>query len=178
MERASVETMRPRSPRRASMFGSTILEVAIGLSLMFLMLSLVASAIREGIEGVIKARAVNLERGIRTLLDDPEGAGLTRTFYEHPLISSLYQDSYQPAVDRFFGRTLPTYIPSASFATVLIDLVWRGASAGPYAALQTASAPSAAQLRATAHRIPSAFVRQAFLSALDGADGDMTRLRQ
>ena len=160
------------------MFGSTILEVAIGLALMFLMLSLVASAVREGIEGVIKARAVNLERGIRTVFDDPKGVGLARLFYEHPLISSLYHDDFAPAAKRFFGRNLPTYIPSRTFSSVLIDLVTRGPSAGPYAALQTGSVPSVAQLRANVHRIPSAHVQRAFLSAIDGADGDLNRVRE
>jgi hypothetical protein len=159
-------------------FGSTILEVAIGLALMFLMLSLVASAVREGIEGVIKARAVNLERGIRTVLDDPTGTGLARLFYEHPLISSLYHDNFPPAAQRFLGRNLPTYIPSRSFSTVLIDVVTRGPHAGPYAALQDAPVPSVAQLRANVRRIPSPFVQRAFLAAIDGAGSDLNRVRE
>jgi hypothetical protein len=164
--------------RTRTVFGSTILEVAIGLVLMFLLLSLVASAVREGIEGIIKARAVNLERGIRTVLDDPKGIGLARLFYEHPLISSLYHDTFPPAVQRFLGRNLPTYIPSRSFSTVLIDLATRGPNAGPYAALQDAPVPSVAQLRANVRRIPSPFVQRAFLSAIDGAGNDLNRVRE
>ena len=36
------------------MFGSEILDVAVGLILVYLLLSLVASAIREGIESIVK----------------------------------------------------------------------------------------------------------------------------
>jgi hypothetical protein len=159
------------------MFGSSILEVAVGLALIFLTMSLVATAVREGIEGVIKARAVNLERGIRSLLDDKDGTGLARIFYEHPLIFSLYQDSYAPSNRRFFGRKLPTYIPASSFSSVLIDLAWRGPAVGPYAMMQTASVPTVAELRANAHRIPSPYVQHAFLTAIDSAGGDLNRVR-
>jgi hypothetical protein len=159
-------------------FGSTILEVAVGLALMFLMLSLVTSAVREGIEGVIKARAVNLEDGIRALLDDKDGTGLARLFYEHPLISSLYKGSYAPIAKRFFGRKLPTYIPARHFASVVIELARRGPDVGPYAVLQNASVSSVAELRATVHRIPSPFVQRALLSAIDEAEGDLGRVRE
>ena len=38
------------------MFGSEILDVAIGVALVFLMMSFLATAIREAFESVIKAR--------------------------------------------------------------------------------------------------------------------------
>ena len=72
------------------MFGSEILDVAVGLILVYLLLSLVASAMREGIESIVKSRAVHLERGIRAMLDDPDGSGLATQFYRHPLIYSLF----------------------------------------------------------------------------------------
>ena len=61
------------------MFGSEILDVAIGVALVFLMMSFLATAIREAIESVVKARAVYLERGIRQLLDDIEGTTSIRS---------------------------------------------------------------------------------------------------
>jgi len=161
------------------MFGSTILEVAIGLSLLFLMMSLVASAVREGIEGVIKARAVNLERGIRALLDDEKDGRLTKILYEHPLINSLYVGNYKSDIDRFFGRNLPTYIPASNFAAALLDLVWRGVDvSSPYAAEQTGSVPSIADLQSSIHRIQSPQIRRALQSAIDRAEGDLGRVRQ
>ena len=74
------------------MFGSEILEVAIGLIFVFLHVSVMCSAIREGIESWLKTRAAYLERGIRELLHDvaAEPGGLARAFYAHPLIHSLH----------------------------------------------------------------------------------------
>ena len=60
------------------MFGSEILDVAIGVIFVFLLVSLIASAIREGLEGWLKTRATHLEAGIRELLHDPKGTGLTK----------------------------------------------------------------------------------------------------
>ena len=56
------------------MFGSEILEVAVGLALLFLIVSLICTAAREGLEAIMRTRAMDLERGIRELLDDPDGS--------------------------------------------------------------------------------------------------------
>ena len=119
------------------MFGSEILDVAIGVALVFLMMSFLATAIREAFESVIKARAVHLERGIRELLADPGGTGISRAFYEHPLIFSLFKGEYHPAPRRFFGGALPSYVPARNFADALIDLAIRGPVKNEYAILQT-----------------------------------------
>jgi hypothetical protein len=157
------------------MFGSRILDVAIGLALVYLLLSLVASAIREAFEGFVRSRAVELERGIRGLLGDMSGEGLARAFYEHPLISGLYQGPYWPAARRFFGRNLPTYIPAESFAVALLDMVVRGPTVAPYAAQQSTPILSVAGLRAGVVLLPSPPVQRAVLSAIDRAQGDLER---
>src|SRR5262245_36278910 len=113
------------------MLGLEVLEVAIGLGFLYLLLSLMASAIREGVESVLKTRAVHLERGIRALLDDSDGQGLARHFYEHPLISALYLGRFAPDAKRRTGGALPTYIPARSFAVALMDLVVHGPAVGP-----------------------------------------------
>jgi hypothetical protein len=43
------------------MFGSDMLEVGIGLGLLFLLMSLICTAVREAIEGILKSRAKDLE---------------------------------------------------------------------------------------------------------------------
>ena len=160
------------------MFGSEILDVAIGLVLIFLMLSLIASAIREAVEGFVKSRAVELERGIRCLLDDPKGQGMAKSLYEHPLVCSLYPGEYQVIEDRFRGRTLPTYIPARNFAVALLDMATRGTNVGDvYAAQQTDPVISIPALRASAQRIPSPFVQRALLSAIDSAHGNVARVQ-
>ncbi len=57
------------------MFGSDVLDVAIGVTLLFLFVSLICSAIQEAIEAVLKWRAMDLERGIRELLQDQGSTG-------------------------------------------------------------------------------------------------------
>src|SRR3954464_6400533 len=76
------------------MFGSNVLEIALGLGVLFLLLSLMATAIREAIESVLKTRAVYLERGIREMLGDRDGIGIAKQLYEHPLISSLFRGDF------------------------------------------------------------------------------------
>lgn len=57
------------------MFGSEILDVAIGLFFVFAVLSLVCSALREMLEAWFKTRAVFLEDGIRELLGEATKQG-------------------------------------------------------------------------------------------------------
>ena len=59
------------------MLGSVVLDVAVGLVSVYLLLSLICSAIRESIEARLKTRAVHLEAGIREMLGDPDGSGAT-----------------------------------------------------------------------------------------------------
>lgn len=67
------------------MFGSTILDVAIGLIFSFLAISLFTSATVEAINSLLQLRAVNLKSGIMALVNDPGFAGLAKGLYEHPL---------------------------------------------------------------------------------------------
>src|SRR5580692_7422161 len=105
------------------MFGSTMLEVAIGLVFIYLLLSLVCSAAKEGLEAFMKKRAIDLERGIRELLDDPEGTRLVKKLYEHPLIDGLFRGNFDSEKGGRFWSRLPSYIPAPNFAVALIDVV-------------------------------------------------------
>ena len=57
------------------MFNSIILDTAIGIIFIYLLLSLMCSAIAEGIEAFMRNRATDLERGIRELITDQETVG-------------------------------------------------------------------------------------------------------
>lgn len=104
------------------MFGSEILDVAIGLILMFLLVSLVCSSIKEALETVLNQRSRDLERGLREMLGDLKRQHIVPALYRHPLIDGLYKGHYRP------GRTrnLPSYIPSRNFALALLDLIAQG----------------------------------------------------
>jgi hypothetical protein len=92
------------------MLGSEILDVAVGLGLVYLLLSIVCTALNELIAQALGWRAKTLQRGIASMLRDPR---LTERFYAHPLIRSMAK-----------GRNgKPSYIPSGSFALVLTELL-------------------------------------------------------
>ncbi|WP_293904747.1 hypothetical protein [Phenylobacterium sp.] len=105
------------------MFGSQILEVGVGLVLVFLIFSVMLTSAQELIENRLKTRAVEFERGIRQLLHDTEGRGLVKEFYHHPLIYPMFRDAFpDPDLKHSQRRNLPSYMPAASFALAVLDL--------------------------------------------------------
>ncbi|HEU4562146.1 MAG TPA: hypothetical protein VFS20_30235 [Longimicrobium sp.] len=175
------------------MFGSVILDVAIGLILVYLLMSLLCSTIREGLEGWLKTRSVHLERGIRELLHDPSGTTLASDVYNHPLVQSLYKGEYDPSQIRTRKKQdgtveyqsvparghLPSYIPSANFALALLDVVARGPStADPGTADSDAPVLNLAGIRARIGQIQNPPVQRALLAAIDTANGDLTRAQK
>src|SRR5262245_56250051 len=99
------------------MFGSAILDIAIGLVFVYLLLSLMSSAVAEGIEAFLKKRGADLYRGLRELLGDSDGTGLVKQLYDHPLLAGQFKGTYQPGVT----KNLPSYIQSRVFALTLLD---------------------------------------------------------
>ena len=103
------------------MFGSEILEVAIGLVLVYLVLALICSVLSEWIARVFAMRASTLEAGIRNLLEDPGGTRLAMKIYSHPLMKALYKKGWVHK-----GR--PSHIPARTFALALFDTVMEAGS--------------------------------------------------
>jgi hypothetical protein len=163
------------------MFGSEILEVAIGVMFVFLLVSLICTAIREGMESFLKTRAAFLEHGIREMLHDRAAVGIARMFYTHPLINGLYADNYTPrrASSRpaplARGGSLPTYIPTRNFALALMDIAARGPASAPGSSDGTAPILSLANVRANVVNIENAPVQRILLTAIDTAQGDMDK---
>jgi hypothetical protein len=100
------------------MFGSNILDIAIGLVFLFLLLSLICSAANELIEGMLKQRAKDLEKGITELLGDDSTKSFVRKIYDHGLVNALFRGNYATAPK----SKLPSYIPSRNFALALISI--------------------------------------------------------
>ena len=90
------------------MLDHPIVDVALGLILLYSTLSLVASVVKEWISSVFGLRAKNLEKGIQTLIGKAHAARL----YGHPLVSTLAKE-----------KKLPSYIGSGTFASVVVDLL-------------------------------------------------------
>jgi len=101
------------------MLGLDMLDVAIGVVFLFLLVSLIASAIAEYIESLLKKRASDLEKGILEMLKGD--TTLLQQFYEHPVIASLYEGGNHK--DAKTAGKLPSYIPARSFALAMMDLV-------------------------------------------------------
>jgi hypothetical protein len=164
------------------MFGSQILEVAIGVIFVFILVSVICTAVREVLETFLKTRAAFLEEGIRDLLHDRDEGGLTEALYEHPLIHNLFTGEYQrPVAKRPYawlsrGGDLPSYIPARNFALALMDIAVRGRTTDAVSA-SGASELTAESLRANIGRIGNPAVQRALLTALDEARGNLERTR-
>ena len=78
------------------MFGSSILEVVIGVIFIYLLLSLISSAINEFISSLVNKRGENLFEGIKNLLNDPNFTGLAQKLYHHGLVDGISQASKDP----------------------------------------------------------------------------------
>lgn len=89
---------------------SNIIDIAIGISFVFVVLSIIASAVTEAIATVLSLRAVTLRQAIERLLKDRT---MTERLYKHPLIDSLTKDDDSD----------PAYIPSELFARALVDVI-------------------------------------------------------
>jgi hypothetical protein len=178
-----------------------ILDIAVGLIFVFLIMSLLATAVREAVEQRLKSRAVHLHRGIRELLNDRDGNGLTKQLYEHPMVYSLFAGKYeaitsgegQPSFGAK-GGDMPSYIPARNFAAALIDLAGRGftapssdGSAAGAAAAITAAAANDERFRApltldavrkSLGNIQDLRVQRVLLNAIDSANGDLTKAQE
>lgn len=173
------------------------------MAFLFLLMSLICTGVKEWIEGIFKWRAMDLERALRTLLDDKEGKVMAELF-AHPMISSLFQGVYEPKklkdswltpgsgaqhIQLRSRRNLPSYIPAAHFAKAFLDFVARGKvdkenqsqtqTLGP---LETSTPDSrdwvmtVDSLRQRAMALESVYLRRAVLTAIDHSGGDLQQL--
>jgi len=113
------------------MFGSMVLEVAIGLIFVYLLLSLIVTAVTELISGWRKWRSRNLWEGVRNLLDSGPAEGWAAKLYDHPLIQGLTREGTDAS-----GKTQakgPSYIPSRTFAVALLETLKGSDPAGQLA---------------------------------------------
>jgi hypothetical protein len=104
------------------MFGSVVLEIAVGLTFVYLLLSIVCSAIGEFLSGILSVRAKMLHTWLEENLAD---STLTSRLYAHKLFLGLADTS------GLFGgrRRLPSYVPARVFALALFDVLRLPASA-------------------------------------------------
>lgn len=94
------------------MFNSSILDIAIGMVLLFVLISLLCSTINEMVAQFLRMRAKNLEVGLSNLLQSGKGNKLVSDLYGHPLINGLSKTGQKPS-----------YIPPKNFTLALLDVM-------------------------------------------------------
>lgn len=104
------------------MLGSTVLEVAIGLTFCYGTVALIVSTLQEALAAAFRLRANTLLAGVKSMLNDPRFDGLARAVYLHPLVNP-HVDGPQP--NERDMRTRPSYIEPAHFAIALVDSLWK-----------------------------------------------------
>ena len=93
-----------------------IIETAIGLVFVYLLLSMVCSALQEWIATLFKLRAKTLFKGITEMLCDD--ANLRDEIYRHPLVNGLSRKS---RLDKLLRRTArPSYITPQTFSKTFL----------------------------------------------------------
>jgi hypothetical protein len=145
------------------LLGSTVIEVAFGMLFIYLLLSLLCSAIGEYIEAKYNNRAKYLRKGIELLLNDSNGQGadLAQQLYDHGLVRPLYRDR----------NKLPSYIPSRTFALALWNMATAAEAGGGVS-------NDLKKIRQTVSQLPNQELRAALLTLIDEAHGDLDRARK
>lgn len=107
-----------------------LLNVLIGLTLVYVIFSTIASAFFDAAESLVKQRGKLLARGIKEILRQLAPPGQLDTdlakLYQQPLISSLFEGPYVPG-----SRKLPSYIPPERFARAVLMLSEDAAGLAP-----------------------------------------------
>jgi hypothetical protein len=99
------------------MLNNPMIDVFIGLMLLYLLLSIIVTVAQEVISSYLKLRSRNLQKAIVELI----GKHHLKEFYEHPMIAPLYRGGVDDQ-----GRPLgggPSYIPKRNFAMAVMDLI-------------------------------------------------------
>jgi hypothetical protein len=106
------------------MFGSTVLEIGIGLIFVYLVLGLLCTSINEYISQALNLRAENLYESIHGLFNGPDGHRLAEDIFDHPMICSLSKESLRlgkGGLDTITKK--PSYIPASAFSLAVSELL-------------------------------------------------------
>ncbi|MES2041204.1 MAG: hypothetical protein V4495_25580 [Pseudomonadota bacterium] len=138
------------------MFGSQVLETAIGIALFFLAVSLFVTALQEFIATALKLRANTLASGINELLEQKKNLD--------PVIQAIMN---HPRVSPLDGKL--SYICSTSFAAATIHVL---------GGIGDASADQFKQLEIAISNLPAGNLKSVLQLAASRAQGDVTKVEQ
>lgn len=104
------------------MFGSTVLEVAIGMTFCYAWVALFVSTIQEAIASMLRLRARTLLVGIKSMLNDPAFNQFALSVYRHALVNPR-EDGLE--VNEASLAHKPSYIEPRHFAIAVTDTLMR-----------------------------------------------------
>ncbi len=90
----------------SGLFGSHVLEAALGLASVYLLLAMFCSTVNDWIAALLAVRSDMLRKGILQLLGNA-----AQQFYGHPMIQAMMHDGVHPE-----------YVAAGAFAKVVMDL--------------------------------------------------------
>ncbi len=145
-----------------------LLSLAIGVSFVYLLVSLVVSALNELVLSALDQRAKFLKEGLSQLLGNHEPT--TVRFLEHGLIDAFSRSK----------NGAPSYIPSNAFVTVLLDLIVPARPNGSEPTSVRAAADIAkalAETAGTAITQTNPKLAESLRALFDDAQGDLQMFR-
>lgn len=138
------------------LFGSTVLEAAVGMASVYLILAAFCSGVNEWIAHALDARAANLQKAFSAMFGDQsldEALNFVTAFCRHPVIRG------------FSGTEHFSYLPPRAFSAAVIDL----------ATSQVEGSVIFGDLETGIAKLPPGPVRQTLLALIQDAGGDFTR---
>jgi hypothetical protein len=135
------------------MGSNAVLDIAIGLVLMYLVLSLIGTVVNEFIATLNKTRASTLKTAIPRILDNPT---LLADFYNHGLIDSTNKAAAGGHASYFSGQTFAMAVLGSLDATKPI--------------------PGFADVKSAIENMPDCNIRDVLLAQLATANGSLDTL--
>jgi hypothetical protein len=133
-----------------------VLDVGIGLVLIYFLLSLICSTINEGISNLFGLRAASLKEGLDNLL----GSELAQGIFDHHLVKGLVQQDALP------WKRRPSYIPTRTFVMAALH------------SLNGQNFPATVdEVRVAVQNVKDENVRRALLALIDDARGDFSKMK-
>ncbi len=164
------------------MLQNAALDVAIGLVIMYLVLSLVCTVVNEYVASKLNLRSRSLKESLSELIDDQS---VRTRFYEHGLIAGTNRALVRASA--LFGAGAPStsnqvtaavpspgdhpsYIASTTFVLALVGSLTGSDSAG-------AEVPQFAEVQSAIRKLPPTRVKSALVASLMTSQGDFDRFR-
>jgi len=143
------------------MVTGAIVDLFLGLALLFASFSLLVSGATEGVAAILGLRSKGLLAGVQKLLNDPKMDGLALQIYNHAAANPLAEGD---AKSKSELKVKPAYMDARGFADALISSIDK-AEAG------------AADLRAKIEAIKDPQIKETLLGLYARASGDAAKFQ-